>query len=330
MKLTNTELKALCHGALWFDEDEQGYLHLYRFTEKQVDFYRETNMDFYYKTMATSNVRVSLTTDAAALSFDYLAHTRSSRKFCYFDIYVNDVMLAHEGENDCTETTGTVTLALPAGTNEITVYLPPLFGAALKNFTLDGATFATPVTKKRKMLIFGDSITQGYDAVYPSQSYANLIADMLDATSVNQGIGGEIFNPALIDGELGFTPDLITVAYGTNDYSKCTREDMIAAANGFYARLREAFPETPIFALLPIWRGDTKNKVSAVGTFEEAKAIVRDAAERQPNTVVIDGNTFVPHLPEFFSDKHLHPNDMGFKFYADALFAALAPYVNED
>lgn len=322
MKLTNDQVKALTHGALWYDEDREGYLHFYRFTEKQIAFYQETNTDFYYKTMATSNVRIACTTDATALSFAYTAHKRSSRKFCYFDVYAGGVMIAHEGVDGCEEATGRVQVALPTGVKEVVLYLPPLFGAAIKDLTLENATFAAPVEKTRKMLIVGDSITQGYDAVYPSQSYANLIADMLDATSVNQGIGAEIFNPDIIDADLGFTPDLITVAYGTNDYSKRTREDFTAAANEYYAKLRRAFPTAKIFALLPIWRGDTA-KPRPVGSFEKAKAIVRAAAEAQPNTVVIDGNTFVPHLPEFFSDKHLHPNDMGFKFYADALLAAM-------
>lgn len=322
MRLTNESLKTLTHGALRFDEDSEGYLHFYRFTEKQADFYAKTNPDFYCKTMATSNVRIAFVTDATNLSFDYSACKRSSRRFCYFDIYAQGVMIAHEGADECDEIEGHINVALPVGHKEVVVYLPPLFGAAIKGLTLENATVAAPIGKARKMLIVGDSITQGYDAVYPSQSYANLITDMLDATAVNQGIGGEVFNPDVIDAALGFSPDLITVAYGTNDYSKRTREDFTAAANEYYARLRRAFPTAKIFALLPIWRGDTA-KPRSVGSFEEAKAIVRAAAEAQANTVVLDGNTFVPHLPEFFSDKYLHPNDMGFKFYADALLAAM-------
>ncbi len=329
MKLTTTQLMALTHGAVRFEVTEGDFLSFYRFTEKQTAYYRDTNLDFYKKTFATSNIRLSFYTNASEFSVDYRVKKASSRKFCFFDLFVDGVMIAHCGDADCTEGNGTLTFALPAGEHLVTLYFPGLFGVELGNLTLpDGAT-VTPVKKSRKMLILGDSITQGYDAVYPSQSYANLIADMLAATSVNQGIGGEVFNPGLIDGEVGFTPDIITVAYGTNDYSKRTREDMTAAANEFYRRLRETFPTARIFALLPIWRGDTKTKVSAVGSFEEAKEIVRAAAEAQPGIVVLDGNTFVPHLPEFFSDKHLHPNDMGFKFYADGLYAAMLPYLAE-
>lgn len=328
MTLTTTELTALAHGAVRFEVSEDGFVSFFRFTEKQEAYYRETNPDFYKKTFATSNIRIEFLTDADEISFAYRTKKASSRRFCFIDLFVDGVMIAHHGENDCEDTAGTATFALPAGTHTVTIYLPGLFGLELGNLTLsDGAT-VTPVAKSRKMLIFGDSITQGYDAVYPSQSYANLIADMLHATAVNQGIGGEIFNPGLIDGEVGFTPDIITVAYGTNDYSKRTRADMTAAANEFYRRLREAFPTARIFALLPIWRGDTKTKVSAVGSFEEAKAIVRAAAEAAGATV-LDGNTFVPHLPEFFSDKYLHPNDFGFKFYADGVLAAMMPHLTE-
>ena len=329
MTLKANELMALAHGAIRCKVSEDGFVSFFRFTERQEAYYRETNPDFYKKTFATSNIRIELVTDADEISFAYRTKKASSRKFCFVDLFVDGVMVAHEGESDCENATGTVTLALPEGTHTVTVYLPCLFGLEMGNFTLsDGAT-ATPTSKSRKMLIFGDSITQGYDAVYPSQSYANLITDMLHATAVNQGIGGEVFNPGLIDGDLGFTPDIITVAYGTNDYSKRTREDMVRDANEFYRRLRATFPTAKIFALLPIWRGDTAKKVSAVGSFEEAKAIVRAAAEAQPNTVVLDGNTFVPHLPEFFSDKYLHPNDFGFKFYADGVLTAMMPHLTE-
>ena len=62
------------------------------------------------------------------------------------------------------------------------------------------------------MLMLGDSITHGYDAISPSNSYASLVADMLDANAINKGIGGEVFWPqfaAMLD---NITPEIITVA----------------------------------------------------------------------------------------------------------------------
>ena len=38
----------------------------------------------------------------------------------------------------------------------------------------------------------------------------------------------------------------------------------------------------------------------------------------------------IPHLPDVCADQYLHPNDFGFKFYANALHAALLPYLEEN
>lgn len=327
MKLTNETLKTLILGAVRFEEQDDGFLSFHRFTEKQVAYYRDTNPDFYKKALASSNMRLSFETDASQFSFHYRAKKASGRNFFFFDLFVDGVMVEHCGDAYCTEKSGRVVFTLPEGKHLVTLYFPGLFSVALGNFEISKGATVTPVTRSRKLLMYGDSITQGYDAVYPSQSYANLVTDMLDAVSLNQAIGGEVFNPGIVDGDLGFTPDLITVAYGANDFAKRQREDMVRDANEFYRRVRAAFPTVRIFAILPIWRRDKDTLASAVGTFEEAKDIVRRAAEAQENVVVIDGNTFVPHLPEFFSDKRLHPNDLGFKFYADALYAAMMPHL---
>ena len=41
----------------------------------------------------------------------------------------------------------------------------------------------------------------------------------------------------------------------------------------------------------------------------------------------MDGDRMIPHLREVCSDKYLHPNDYGFKFYANALFDAIKPHL---
>jgi lysophospholipase L1-like esterase len=168
------------------------------------------------------------------------------------------------------------------------------------------------------ILVLGDSITQGYDAVYPSQSYANKLAWALDAEIVNQAIGGEIFRPAILDENLPFTPDLITVAFGTNDWSGQTAENFEKNADGFYTKLATLYPNTPVFAILPIWRADWE-KVTRAKPFHESREILRGLAEKHPNFRVIDGMSLTPHLPAFFSDLYLHPNDLGFEIYAQEL-----------
>lgn len=324
MKLTTEALKALTVGAVRFKE-EDGFLSFYRFTEKQEAYYRDTSPSFYKKTFCTAGIRLAFETDSNILSFDYRFTKMSTRHYCFFDLFVDGVMVEHVGEVPCEDKSGTFRFELPEGSHLVTLYFPNLFAMQIANFTLSDGAFVKPVKRSRKLLMLGDSITQGYDAYYASQSYANLVSDMLDMEVFNQAIGGEVFNPGVIDGDLGFTPDTVIVAYGSNDYNKREREAMVENANEFYRRVRKTFPTAEIYGILPLWRADS-DRVTKVGTFEEAREIVRAAAEAQENVTVVNSDTFIPRLTEFFRDNYLHPNDLGFRFYADGLLAAITKH----
>jgi len=326
MKLTINDLRALTHGAVSVRDTADGYTAFYRFNERQMGYYQSTNENFYAQSLCTAAIRLEMTTDADAITFAYRAKKASSQRLFYFDLSVDGTMLAHIGEDNTEEKEGSVALPLPAGTHRVVLYLPASFSVSLRDVVVKNATFATPITKQLKMLSMGDSITHGYHAVYPSLSYVNLIADALDASVVNQGIGAEVFNPGVVDGDLGFTPDVVTVAYGTNNWYKSTRQDFVRDAGEFYARVRKAFPTAKIFGMLPIWRSDCDRIVTEV-TFAEAREIVRAAATATKNITVIDCDPFVPHLPDFFSDKSVHPNDLGFQCYAAGLLKALQKHL---
>ena len=149
-------------------------------------------------------------------------------------------------------------------------------------------------------------------------TYAHQVARALDAQVVNQGIGGERFNPRAVDDQMDFyQPDLVSVAYGTNDWSGTTRGRLVGCCNGHFARLRDKYPSVPIVAILPLWRADM-SRLTGVGTFEDMRTIIKEAAARFDITVV-DGMTLVPNVTTFFADGYLHPNAIGFQFYAENL-----------
>ena len=52
-------------------------------------------------------------------------------------------------------------------------------------------------------------------------------------------------------------------------------------------------------------------------------ADVAEAAKRNPDAVVIPGLPLVPPIPEFYADARVHPNDLGFTFYARNLIREL-------
>lgn len=320
MKLNLDQIKEITLGALNIDVSEAGEYNFYRFTEHQMeDVYIEIP-DFYKKSKAAAGIRLDFLTDSETLSFRYTIKSGSSRKFYFFDICVDGVMVAHEGEAEMTAKSGEIKVTLGAGKTErrVTVWLPGLSIVRLSDITLDDGATLRRAPASLKILVLGDSITQGYDAVYPSQCYANKLAAMLDAEIVNQAIGGEVFRPEILDENLPFTPDLITVAFGTNDWSKCTAETFEKNADAFYTKLATIYPDKPAFVILPIWRADWE-KVTKAKPFHESRAILKALAEKHPNFHTIDGCKLTPHLPAFFSDLYLHPNDLGFEIYAQEL-----------
>ena len=166
----------------------------------------------------------------------------------------------------------------------------------------------------------GDSITQGYDAAHPNQTYVNLLADAWDASVLNQAIGGDVFCPENLDPALDFAPDIITVAYGTNDWTLQVLQS--GAAGEYLDKLTMLYPGVPVFVLLPLWR-EVENELRGGITLQQGRELLASWAENRENVFVIDCHHFVPFLPEYFYDGVLHPNDMGYLYYARALEKAV-------
>jgi len=313
MKADFELIRALAHGAVRTVE-ENGDVLFHRFTEEQRKVY-ESNHPFWLKTFADSGIRLEFAADAAKFALRGIAEPASSRSFCFFDVYVNGALIKHVGSHALADNPEfDFEVALPNGTNRVAVYLPGLSRIRLHELEFTGGVKVAPVPKKRTILCYGDSISQGYDARYPSLAYTNIVADALDAEVINKAIGGDRFNPKLAALPDDVRPDLVIVAYGTNDWSHEPREVLRETAEKFFELTAKNFAGIPIYALLPLWRHDWM-RVTQVGTFAEGAAIIRKAAERHAGIRVVDGWELLPHLESCVSDG-LHPNDFGFQFMA--------------
>jgi lysophospholipase L1-like esterase len=248
----------------------------------------------------------------------------SSRPFCFIDAYADGVMILHAGEKISeAEKEFHIAFALPGGKRRVTLYFPNLVSIAFGDVTLECATFFEPYYPRRRFLMLGDSITQGYDAIYPSLSYANRIGAHFDAEILNQSIGGECFNAGLIDPKLPFRPDLITVAYGTNDWTNLSSRDVLAhGADAFFSRLTDVYPDTKIAYISPLWRARLEGEPyrdRPTPTFCEGVALLESVAAKYGSIHIIHGGALTPHVCDFYSDGYLHPNDLGFSVYAENL-----------
>ena len=305
--------------------EEGGKLCFCRFTKEQMEAYRGYSDDFHMKAHASAGIRLEFSTDSKRLCLFGECRLASSRHFAGFDIYANGALVCHklvrlvDGYARYELST-----ELPTdGEKQVIIYFPWSAAANIESLTLDDGASFTPTKRPHKMICFGDSITHGYDAINPSFSYANRLADALCADHINKGIGGEVFFPTLAELKDDITPDIITVAYGTNDWSKNTLSVFDRNSALFYEKLSKSYPEAKIFALSPIWRINCETRMTEVGDFRYVAEKLQEIALTLKNVTFIDCFDFVPHSESCFIADVLHPNDAGFYHYATNLYAKI-------
>ena len=280
MQLTLDQIKAAAHGAVRILQEEAG-ISFFRFTEEQEALYSARNPNFYSRTFCTAGVKLRFRTNSPRLILDgEMRKVQSSRTYYSLDVLADgkpvgsvDNFSNHELPDDYTQGdypygSFRKEFTLGSGEKTVTIVFPWSANLCLRSVTLDDKSTFLPVRASRTYLSFGDSITQGYDALRPSNRYAARLAEALDAEEFCKAIGGEIFFPELAQLADPMQPDYITVAYGTNDWSQSERDVFLKNSRAFYEALCRSYPNAKIFALAPIWRKDrTENK--PFGIFEQ-------------------------------------------------------------
>ena len=325
MKLNFDQICSICLGAVRAKEMEDG-VRLYRFTEEQEEIYKQTNLNFYNKSLATAGMKLYFETDSCSLFMRVNVTQGSSREYFSIEVKVNDKPVGYlDNYSDVALPQDYTKIKLPQGefskmfslgegSKKVCVYLPWSVAVEIKELSLEEDAFIKPNKPAKKLLAFGDSITQGYDALRPSRRYAARLAEALNAEEINKGIGGERFFPALAESRDDLEPDYITVAYGTNDWSSSKEEDFKNRCQAFFAAISKNYPNAQIFAITPIWRKDCVG-TRAFGGFSRVAEDIENIVSCFKNIKCVHGFEFVPQDENYFADLMLHPNDSGFDHY---------------
>ena len=338
MELNFDQICSICLGAVRVKKTEEG-VRLYRFTEEQEEIYRRTNINFHMKSMSTAGMKLYFETDSRALFFRVNVTPGSSRTYFSIEVKVNGKPVGYlDNYSDVTLPLDYTQMQLPQGefskhfelgegTKKVCIYLPWSVAVEIREISLDENAFMKPIKPAKKLLVFGDSITQGYDALRSSKRYAARLAEALDAEEINKGIGGEVFFPALAESRDDFEPDYISVAYGTNDWNALKEEDFKNKCQAFYAALNKHYPEAQIFAITPIWRKDYMEERD-FGEFCRVAEDIENIVSSFNNVKCIHGFEFVPQDENYFADLWLHPNDIGFDHYFENLYERVMRSLN--
>jgi hypothetical protein len=80
---------------------------------------------------------------------------------------------------------------------------------------------------------------------------------------------------------------------------------------------------------MDIWRADNTKQTPFGAPLSEAVKLIERVCSEFAGVTVIRGGGFTPRLGEFYSDGYLHPNDLGFGFYAENLYPAIVKALGE-
>jgi len=330
VKLSFEQIKEFTTGAARIQE-ENSMLSFKRFTQQQEELYKSRNENFYNKTFCTAGIKFLFKTDSRNLFLKVKTVLMTSQKYFSVDVFVNGKLIGYIDNFSDVElpqnyTKVDVSLGdfsknfdLGDGEKTVCVHLPWSVSTLVEEVSVDDNAYIEAVKPEKKLLAYGDSITQGFCALRPSNRYIAKLADMLGAEELNKAIGGEKFFPELTELTDSFDPDYITVAYGTNDWRRRDEETFKNKCKAFYTNLAKNYPNSKIFAITPIWRKDMNLEVK-FGDFSKVEQDIRNAVKDIENITVISGFDFVPKDEKYFADLRLHPNDDGFECYAESLY----------
>jgi len=324
MIIDSAGMEKFLRNYLEIEQTKEG-LVIHRFTERQRSVY-DSQENWKIRARCPSGVSLEMFTNARRirLLFSMLERTRD---WSFFDLFINGTLLDSRSSHSHDGVLHTVEFEV-AGKQEkdpqrVTIYLPYNIYLALQSVEIiDGEALPVTGSIRKKLLCLGDSITQGMDAYYPSNTFPVQLARFFEMDLLNQGVGGYIFNALSLDEEISYKPDLVTVAYGTNDWVKYSEhEEFMSECSLYMQRLTDIFSEAKVFVVTPLWRADS-DQPSPMGSFSTLQETISSVCGTYPQITVLPGLNMMPNLSRYFTDG-LHPTDEGYGHYSISLIKSL-------
>lgn len=322
------EIESFFHGILCLHEVEDGLFVQRITTEQQNVLNREREM-LGIRGRCAAGVSIQLRTDSPWMDLEVEVAERA-RNFFGVDVEVDGEIVAsvHAKHVDGVFKQRLFDLQNePRFERDIRVYLPHCCAMKFNSVGIcDDADVEAVEPAAFKLLCFGDSITQGMDAISPLATYTHQLGRLLNAELFNVGIGGHVFDAEFIDPAFPVKPNFITVAYGTNDWNHLKTADEIEEnVTAFLQKLTNLYPDVHVALITPLWRKNW-NEEKVIGNLRDFSKHIDNAAADYENVYLINGFELVPHDERFYADG-LHPNELGFMHFAANLYRQLHSFV---
>ena len=320
MEITGSKIAEYLHNYICY-RLEDGFLQPLRYTEKQIAHLTAFSERQAIRALASANITLEMRTNSSHVGLDLSFLPGSSRESGAVDFLINDTFAKSFHFKEANDYN--IDISLDGNMNKITIYLPWSYQTKIARITLDDDCMVWKTAKKEKSIIcMGDSITQGYMADNPTQTYVGRLSTHLDAEVINQGNGGYFLDYELLDEFIDVKPSLVTFAYGTNDYSRNGDPEVIREnLDDFLDSLTEIFTKTPVLCITAPYRGSEKhfNRENLLGWgYDKLREIFHEVCSKYSQVTVIDDP--VPHEDACFFTDYTHPTALGFEHYFNNIY----------
>ena len=279
-----------------------------RFSDERLRLYTEEKPECPYA-YCPVGMSMEFVTDAKTVSFSYRM-TKIYYPVIVFDVYENGLFTRAVREPDGSES-GTVEYTIQTPGAVVEIFFP--IGADVTFTDIRIGNFKTVShAHEPKLLVLGDSISQGLFGVNPSVSVVPLLARHYGYDYLNLSVGGEVFRPDLVEPELDYRPDRILVELGTNDLVFVQDIHKIRKnIDAFFAELKRRYPDTPVTVVSPFWQivfsegtdemNEKLHTTLLIGTPEErvpqAISIIREHCSRRTEKISSNVQLATPSAP---------------------------------
>lgn len=297
-------------------EMKDGAIHFHRIPENLAPHYM-TPEGRQIRMNCPSGVNIRFVSNTRFLKIN-LKYGRQARPFFKGEVRTDNTTVNAFGPDAAVEEwAGEIFRQESAERKVFEIWLPHLVENNLVALEAEDGALLEPAPQQRlRWLVYGDSITQGMTATLPTLPYTARCAIELDALTLNLGIGGEIFDKELPLHIPDFECDIISIAYGVNDWNRGLTPDEVGEnAEQLVAALARRYADKPVLLITPVpalMQSDT-NKIGL--TLDEYRLALADAVKGVKQAIVVEGDKILPADNAFFVDG-VHPNDKGFELYA--------------
>lgn len=216
-------------------------------------------------------------------------------------------------------------------THHVRVWLPALRGCAVRNVWGNG-TYITEAPSRDQLLVIGDSIAQGFVTGDPALAWPSQLSERLGFDLVNQGLGGQVFQPGTLFGLASLVnPSVVVVALGENyRYEPCRNRPTARDIRTYLMEVTRLWPEVPTYVCTPLWHDEQAWPSHKMSCWERVPSMIEANVAVHDQMVPVDGMRLIDHDPSVLADGYEHPTAEGAAQVANRLAVIMQGAADRD